>query len=126
MQQPSPNLDPVLRIQIPVHAGDTLTPWSRLKFNPVGVFDLRRYQGALPAHPFLYSSNVHRFRAADVAWFASGTHTDGQHLYSPETFHAMHIEMWNDTKNSAATKAERKTLQEDLESVIWDAVRVSL
>lgn len=126
MQQTQPTADTSdWGIDVPVHAGGALTPWAHLKFNPIGVFDLRRYQGTHPSYPSFYSSNVHCFRSSDLAWFASGMHADGNHHYSPETFHPMYIELWNDTKNSAASKIERKALQDELEVLVWDMVCIS-
>jgi hypothetical protein len=99
-----PWLAPV-NIQVPTSASNTVPPWSALKLNPVGLYALRRWQGIYPLWDHFYSANQHRFRAADLAWLASGTHNDGRHLHSIHSFHPSQIELTNET-SSAGAKAE--------------------
>lgn len=63
--------------------------WDLLKFNRIGLYDLRRRIG-VPQEPGLYEKYRERFDAADLAWFASGLSTDVTHFnakkFPPEFF----------------------------------------
>ena len=62
--------------------------WNKLKFNPTGLFDLRRRIGVFASEPGVYNDHCTRFNAADLAWFAAGLSTEVLHLtqnaFAPE------------------------------------------
>ncbi|KAF8185650.1 hypothetical protein BJ912DRAFT_1060481 [Pholiota molesta] len=108
-----------VRIPVPVNAGNIVPPWTALKFNPVGLYGLRRWQGVYPLRDNFFIANQSRFRASDIAWFAAGTHKDGQHHHSINSFHSSHIELTSET-GSPLAKAERKAMFAEMEVLIWD------
>jgi hypothetical protein len=125
MQGPPPSNPPWgdgIDIPAPTSGNGPLIHWAKLKFNPVGVHHLRRWQGAFPQHPLFFLANKSRFAAADLAWFAAGTHSDGQHFLNPNSFHPMFVELQNTTQGSAKGRDERKALGDDMELLIWDLV----
>ena len=54
--------------------------WNELKFNPIGLFDLRRRIGVFASEPGVYNDHRTRFDAADLTWFAAGLSTEVLHL----------------------------------------------
>ena len=69
-------------VSIPEPQGATPQPqgWNQLKFNQIGLFDLRRRIGIFALEPGVYNDHRTRFDAADVAWFAAGLSTEALHL----------------------------------------------
>jgi hypothetical protein len=66
----------MLPIPHPSGAGPNPLPWDLLKFNQIGLYDIRRRIGVFPSHPGVYEKHRARFDAADLAWFASGLSSD--------------------------------------------------
>jgi hypothetical protein len=54
--------------------------WDLLKFNQIGLFDVRRRIGVFATEPGVYDRHRAQFDAADLAWFAAGLSTDVLHL----------------------------------------------
>ncbi|KAF8163963.1 hypothetical protein BJ912DRAFT_935312 [Pholiota molesta] len=90
--------------------------FSELRFNPQGVYDLRRMLGALPDRPGAYTTNQARFDAADVAWFAAGCSTDGKHTVPVEEFHPVMERMYKDGFGPES----RRILKEKVQKLMFD------
>ena len=60
----------------PPNAGAQPLGWDDLKFNQIGLFDIRRRIGVFASEPGVYDKHRTQFNAADLAWFASGLSTD--------------------------------------------------
>jgi hypothetical protein len=69
--------------------GGPLLPWSELKFNPVGLCNLRNRLGRFPKEPGIFTRHQERFLASDIAWFAAGASDDDNHHVKPDTFHEL-------------------------------------
>ncbi|KAJ7164605.1 hypothetical protein C8R43DRAFT_1122484 [Mycena crocata] len=54
-------------------------PLELLKFNPLGLYDLRRRLGVYRRNPNVWNKYSDKFTAADLAWLAHGASNDGQH-----------------------------------------------
>ena len=54
--------------------------WNKLKFNPIGLFDLHHHIGVFASEPGVYNDHHTWFDAADLAWFAAGLSTEVLHL----------------------------------------------
>jgi hypothetical protein len=69
-------------VSIPEPHGASPQPqrWNQLKFNQIGLFDLRRRIGAFASEPGVYEEYRSRFDAADLTWFAAGLSTEVLHL----------------------------------------------
>ncbi|KAJ7223776.1 hypothetical protein C8J57DRAFT_1535920 [Mycena rebaudengoi] len=68
--------------QPPTHTdlpGKKPLSWDRLKFNPLGCFDLRCRLGVFKMNPLLWNSYRWRFLASDLAWLVAGASDDNQH-----------------------------------------------
>lgn len=71
----------------PMGVEGPLPAWSKLKFNPVGIYYLRRHLGFLSQEPGIFKWHQQLFLAADIAWFAASASEDGQHSVNQDTFH---------------------------------------
>jgi hypothetical protein len=69
-------------ISMPPGGNGGVPNWAELKFNPLGLYNLRCRLGALSREPGMFMRYKDRFLHSDIAWFASGLHTDGQHITS--------------------------------------------
>lgn len=107
---------------IPPGGDGAIPPWSELKFNPLGIYNLRRRIGLLSCEPGIFTHYQHRFEAADVAWFAAGTSEDGNHYVHPDLFH----EAFNIVRSDLPTGEEgskwRKALRARLQKILFDIV----
>ena len=65
-----------IAIPEPPNAGAQPLGWDNLKFNQIGLFDIRCRIGVFASEPGVYDKHHTRFDAADLAWFASGLSTD--------------------------------------------------
>ncbi|KAJ7705038.1 hypothetical protein B0H17DRAFT_1126643 [Mycena rosella] len=96
------------------------TPFSRLKFSPIGLFDLRRRLGVLPAEPTIFKQFQARFRTADFGWFASGASTDGQHIPAPNSFFPEFDNLRQTLPIGRVGNEARKALQEEVQHAVFD------
>lgn len=110
------------RLPAPAGAGTMPLNWGKLKFNPVGLYDVRRLQGFLPAHPTVFKLYCDRFLAADIAWFAAGKHRDDLHDQRRDQFHPMYHDLLSHGM-TPQEKAERKALVERVQALTFDLVR---
>jgi len=94
-----------------------IIPFTELKFNPVGLYHLRRWQGVFPRVPGLYATHQARFDAADLAWFAHGMHRDGNHNHALQAFHPMLVDFYR-----TSSKEDRKALMTRLQALAYDVV----
>jgi hypothetical protein len=69
--------------------GPIVPHWSDLKFNPLGIYNLRRRLGALSHEPGTFMRYKQNFLHSDIAWFTTGLHNDGQHGTARDTFHSL-------------------------------------
>jgi hypothetical protein len=110
-------------ICVPPGGNETLTPWSRLKFNPLGLYHLRRWQGVFPGERGLFVANQSRFEAADVAWFAAGMHEDSAHDHPRNKFHPLHNDVHQEVSTAYTDpKGERKLLEKRVQDLTFDMV----
>jgi hypothetical protein len=93
-------------IPTPSNAPDTPASFDSLKFNPVGLYDLRRRQGVLQSPRGIFNKYQSKFLASDIAWFAAGIHNDGQHQVPPGHFHPAFL-----TAREGTTYEERTNLR---------------
>ena len=113
-----------VNICVPPGGNETLTPWSQLRFNPLGLYHLRRWQGVFPVERGFFATNQSQFEAADVAWFAAGTHEDGAHDHRHDHFHPLHNEICREISNAYADpKAECRELEKRVQDLTFDTVR---
>ncbi|KAJ7069003.1 hypothetical protein B0H15DRAFT_807288 [Mycena belliarum] len=95
-------------------------PLHALKFSPQGAFDLRRHLGIFVHDPAIWNTLGERFRAADLAFLASGASDDNMHDpgaggFFPE-FHTLRDSVPNDEAGYAA----RIQFNDDIRKVLWD------
>jgi hypothetical protein len=70
-------------------ADGPLLPWTELKFNPVGLCNLRKHLGFFPKEPGIFTRYQEHFLASDIAWFAAGASDDDNHHVKPDSFHPL-------------------------------------
>ncbi|KAF8961486.1 hypothetical protein BDZ97DRAFT_1921179 [Flammula alnicola] len=63
---------PSVGLPAPPGAGEHPPAWHLLKFNPIGLWGLRRRLGLLSSEPGIYNLNRDKFDTADIAWMAAG------------------------------------------------------
>ena len=102
-----------------------LTPWQSLKFHPIGLVHLRRYQGLFPYLPEFFKVKQASFEAADLAWFAAGLHKDGNHHRAQDSFHPEYLDLYNVCGLEKETRPIRKALLGKLLNLIFDLVSLS-
>ena len=116
-----------VNIPVPPGGNEKLIPWSQLKFNPLGLYHLRRWQGVFPTERGFFIANQPWFEAADVAWFAAGMHEDGIHDHPRDHFHPLHNDVYREISDAYTDpKAERKALETRVRKLTFDLVRFSI
>ena len=98
----------------PLGAGPQPQKWNQLKFNQIGLFDLRRRIGAFASEPGVYEEHRTRFDAADLAWFAAGLSTEVVHLTQnafPPDFSTLRLAAPTGQAGSYARSALRTRVQ---------------
>jgi hypothetical protein len=105
-------------IQAPPGATDEVTAWQDLKFNPLGLYDLRRRLGVLRDQRGTFVQHQHRFLASDIAWFVAGSHDDGNHQTESNSFHPMFFEARLHTTNAQ----ERQVFSKKSRDLLFDTV----
>jgi hypothetical protein len=97
--------------------------WDLLKFNQVGLFDVRRCIGVFATEPGVYDRHRAKFDAADLTWFAAGLSTDvlhfTQNVFPPE-FGILRQGMPSGQAGSQARAAIRSHIQK----LTFDLVRM--
>jgi hypothetical protein len=78
---------------IPAPPGATrpIPEWTDLKFNPLGLFNLRRRLGMLTDQPGIFTQYQGNFLLSDISWFAAGLHTDSQHTTPIDQCHSLFL-----------------------------------
>ena len=98
----------------PPGAGAQPLGWQHLKFNQIGLFDIRRRIGVFASEPGVYDNHRARFDSADLAWFAAGLSTEVLHLaqtsFAPE-FHTLRQGMPTGQVGSQTRAAIRACIQ---------------
>lgn len=113
-----------INMRVPPGGNEKIIPWAQLKFNPLGLYHLCRWQGVFPGERGFFVTNQPRFEAADVAWFAAGMHEDGSHNHPPGHFHPLHNDVrWATSTGYVDAKAERKLLEKRVQDLTFDLVR---
>ncbi|KAJ7697392.1 hypothetical protein B0H17DRAFT_1197452 [Mycena rosella] len=94
--------------------------WSRLKFSPIGLYDLRRRQGVLRREPGVFQQFRQRFITSDIAWFAAGASTDGRHIPGHNSFFPEFDALRHSLPTGRIGSAARKDLNDQLETAVFD------
>lgn len=112
-------------VDIPVPLGgesNVLPRWSELKFNPLGLFNLRRHLGAFPAEQGIFMRYKHRFLGSDIAWFSAGLHKDGNHATPSNTYHSLFSTARQHTPTGNVGTKIRNELRDSVKSMVFDMV----
>ncbi|KAJ6521588.1 hypothetical protein B0H19DRAFT_1277664 [Mycena capillaripes] len=94
--------------------------FKKLKFGPLGHYDLRRRLGVQPQEPGTFQRYRERFLTSDVAWFAACASTDGKHLPQPSGFFPEFMDLRNTLPVGSVGSEARKLLNERLQHVVFD------
>ena len=112
-----------VNIPAPPGAGAQPLALSQVRYDPLGLYDIRRHCGALPHEPGVYEAHRSCFDAADLAWIAtslglaSNSQPIPQNSFPPE-FSVLRQGM---QKNSSGTRAMMRSHHQKL---IFDLVGV--
>lgn len=115
-----------VNIRVPPGGNGKIIPWTQLKFNPLGLYHLRRWQGVFPGEHGFFTTNQLRFEAADIAWFAAGMHEDGLHSHPSDHFHPLHNDVHRALSSYVDSKAEKKLLGNRVRDLTFDLVRFAI
>ena len=129
-------------ISEPLGASPQPQGWNLLKFNQIGLFDLRRRIGVFASEPGVYNDHRARFDAADLAWFAAGLSTEVLHLaqnaFPPEFSTLRHTtpsgQVGSHARSALRTRVQKLTfdlvciiqmcynmvLTHDIQAALWD------
>jgi hypothetical protein len=113
-----------VNIPEPPGVGVQLLPWQELKFNPVGLFNLRRHLGALPCKPGVFTTYQEHFLASDIAWFAAGLSEDGDHHTAMDTFHRLFSTLHENVPSGSVGQLLHKELQTNIRNLTFDLVNL--
>jgi hypothetical protein len=112
-----------INIPMPPSGDGELPPWTDLKFNPLGIYNLRRRIGVLAREPGVFTRYQHQFEAADVAWFAAGASEDNNHHIPADSFHHAFDILRADLPSGDEGGKWRKLLRSRLKNILFDLVR---
>ena len=110
-------------ITIPEPPGASRQPlgWNQLKFNQIGLFDIRRHIGVFPSEPGVYNDHHARFDAADLAWFAAGLSREVLHL-TKNTFPPEFSTLRQTTLSGQVGSHARSALRTRVQKLTFDLV----
>ncbi|KAJ7785381.1 hypothetical protein B0H14DRAFT_3506941 [Mycena olivaceomarginata] len=94
--------------------------WDRLRFGPLGLYDLRRRLGVHPSEPGVFQDYRARFLTADIAWFAGGTSTDNHHTPATGGFFPEFDAMRKSLPTGMVGNEARKALNERVRHAVFD------
>ena|ERR1700733_4741501 len=106
----------------PLGVEGPLPAWSELKFNPIGIYYLRRHLGFLPQEPGIFKRHQQSFLAADIAWFAAGASEDGQHSMNHDAFHAAFHAFRENSPGGRNGTTLWANLRQNIRQLIFDLV----
>ncbi|KAJ7735457.1 hypothetical protein B0H16DRAFT_1467074 [Mycena metata] len=95
-------------------------PFHALKFNPLGLYDLRRRLGILKQDPSIWNTYRRQFLAGDIAWLASGASDDNLHDQGFNTFFPELKALRDSLPSDDAGYTARGEFTESARKVIWD------
>ncbi|KIL54460.1 hypothetical protein M378DRAFT_182432 [Amanita muscaria Koide BX008] len=99
-----------------------VSQWTDLQFNPVGLHQLREN---MHVSPQVFDQFMSRFKAAELAWFASGTSCDNKHFEDMHSLHPMFFSSRQPTVNQPPAQSERRVIRQNLVNLLFD-VRLGL
>ena len=106
-----------VHIPAPLNAPDNPIPFERLKFNPIGLYDLQRRLGVLATSRGIFTQYQHNFLASDHACFAAGCHNNGNHDVPTGEFHPFFK-----IAREGSTHEKRTSLRKRLVDLLFDVV----
>ncbi|KAJ7692033.1 hypothetical protein B0H14DRAFT_2651821 [Mycena olivaceomarginata] len=96
------------------------TPFNTLKFGPLGLYELRRRLGVHANEPGVFQQFQTRFLASDIAWFAGGASTDGQHLPRQPGFFSEFDRVREALPKGVTGSEARRALSEKMQHALFD------
>jgi hypothetical protein len=108
----------------PGGASQTIPAWNDLKFNPLGLYNLRRRLGALSDQPGVFARHRGGFLQSDISWFAAGLHTDGQHTIPMNQCHPLFLTAREHTGIGERANELRNKTKESVRDAIFDLVSI--
>ncbi|KAJ6614644.1 hypothetical protein B0H10DRAFT_2221031 [Mycena sp. CBHHK59/15] len=102
--------------------GPSVVPiaWENLKFGPLGLYDLWRRLGVFKREDGVFQNHRKQFLAADVAWFAGGASTDGNHIPAPDSYFHEFDDLRQMLPTGTIGNEARRALHERMQHVVFD------
>lgn len=97
--------------------------WDRLRFGPLGLYDLRRRLGVHPSEPGVFQDYCARFLTANIAWFAGGASTENHHTSATSGFFPEFDAMRQSLPTGMVGNEAGKALNERVRYAVFDLVR---
>ncbi|KAJ6476563.1 hypothetical protein DFH09DRAFT_1342444 [Mycena vulgaris] len=94
--------------------------YEDLKFNPLGLYNLRRRLGVLVSEPGIFNHFQHKFEAADLAWLAAGASQDGRHSIEPSHFFPAFTTLRDSLPTDKIGREHRKWFSKRIMSLLCD------
>ena len=113
-----------VHLQSPPGAEGPLPSWADLKFNPVGLYSLRRRLGTLPKEPGIFTRYKNSFLGSDIAWFAAGASEDNKHHIQRDTFHPLFTISRENLPIGPQGNQLRNGVRTNLRQLTFDLVRL--
>ncbi|KAJ7281720.1 hypothetical protein C8J57DRAFT_1500414 [Mycena rebaudengoi] len=83
--------------------------YEDLKFNPLGLYNLRRRLGVLVSEPGTFTTFRRKFDAADLAWLTAGASADSCHFIDPSKFFPSFFALRDSLPTESAGRDQRKS-----------------
>ncbi|KAJ6573765.1 hypothetical protein DFH09DRAFT_1311849 [Mycena vulgaris] len=97
------------------------TPWDNLEFTPRGAYEVRRHLGVDIDENGRFNRSRANFLASDIAWLATGSTEDGQHLtVDAESFFPEFRQLYDSLPQGKAGKEARKAFAAKIRRLIFD------
>ncbi|KAF8200636.1 hypothetical protein K438DRAFT_1966103 [Mycena galopus ATCC 62051] len=111
---------PVPAVRDGIGPSQIVPSWSRLKFSPIGVFDLCRRLGVHASEGGVFQRYRDRFLTSDIAWFAGGASTDGLHAPTQPGFFPDFDALRQTLPSGAAGNEARRALDDRMQHAVFD------
>jgi hypothetical protein len=109
-------------IPCPPGGNSPIPAWTELKFNPLGLYNLRRRLGALPKEPGIFTRFKESFLASDIAWLAAGASEDGSHHLLHDRFHPLFQTFREHTPTGSSGQKLRNDVRKRIQQLLFDTV----
>jgi len=113
-----------VNLTAPPGTTEIVPPFADLRFDPIGIYNLRRRLGAFPRNAGVFAMYQRNFRLSDIAWFAAGLHQASVPNLGPDTLLPGFWDSRDGMGSDNVAKDTRKKCKDELRDGLFDLVSV--